>query len=105
MKRLFSNPRHLARLMAALLSFQVAQSAWAVKTPTMSGSVTAQEWEAYRARFIEPVRIKAGLKFWDTYGDRLREAEQRYGVPADIIAAIIADRVIWDATGDLAQLP
>lgn len=53
MKRLFSDSRHLARLMAALISFHVTQPAWALKSPTMAGSVTAQEWEAYRARFVD----------------------------------------------------
>ncbi|HSY28770.1 MAG TPA: lytic murein transglycosylase, partial [Burkholderiaceae bacterium] len=26
-----------------------------------------KNWEAYRARFIEPVRIKAGVEFWTKY--------------------------------------
>jgi membrane-bound lytic murein transglycosylase B len=66
-----------------------------IKAILPPSSPRQKSWQAYRARFIEPVRIKAGLKFWDTYGDRLREAEQRYGVPADIIAAIIGVETIY----------
>jgi len=54
-----------------------------------------RSWQSYRARFIEPIRIKAGLKFWDEYGDTLQRAEQRFGVPAEIIAAIIGVETIY----------
>jgi membrane-bound lytic murein transglycosylase B len=50
---------------------------------------TAKNWAAYRARFIEPQRIQAGLKFWRSNQAWLADAEQRYGVPPDIVAAIV----------------
>ena len=50
---------------------------------------TAKNWAAYRARFIEPQRIQAGLNFWRANPAWLADAEQRYGVPPDIVAAII----------------
>jgi membrane-bound lytic murein transglycosylase B len=50
---------------------------------------TAKNWAAYRARFIEPSRINAGLRFWQAHESWLSQAEARYGVPAEIVVGII----------------
>jgi membrane-bound lytic murein transglycosylase B len=50
---------------------------------------TAKNWAAYRARFIEPRRIAAGVAFWHDNEAWLREAEDRWGVPAAIVVGII----------------
>ncbi len=50
---------------------------------------TAKNWAAYRARFIEPERIRAGAAFWAAHAPWLDAAEQRYGVPAAIVVGII----------------
>jgi membrane-bound lytic murein transglycosylase B len=50
---------------------------------------TAKNWAAYRARFVEPQRIAAGLAFWRDNEAWLREAEERWGVPAHIVVGII----------------
>jgi membrane-bound lytic murein transglycosylase B len=50
---------------------------------------TAKNWAAYRARFIEPRRIDAGLAFWQNHQDVLARTEARSGVPAAIVVAII----------------
>ena len=50
---------------------------------------TAKNWAAYRARFIEPERIRAGAAFWATHAHWLDAAEQRYGVPSAIVVGII----------------
>ena len=47
------------------------------------------EWAAYRKIFITNDRISRGLKFMKTYRDTLSKAEKRFGVPAEIVAAII----------------
>lgn len=49
----------------------------------------AKNWAAYRARFIEPIRIKAGLQFWRKNEALLQKAEATYGVPMEIIAGVI----------------
>ncbi|HVL74926.1 MAG TPA: lytic murein transglycosylase B [Noviherbaspirillum sp.] len=54
-----------------------------------------KNWQAYRARFIDPVRINAGVAFWNTHADALARAEQRYGVPAEIIVAIIGVETVY----------
>jgi membrane-bound lytic murein transglycosylase B len=48
-----------------------------------------KNWRAYRERFIEPRRIEAGVKFWQTYRSALTRAEQTYGVPAEMVVGII----------------
>ncbi|RJF99955.1 lytic murein transglycosylase B [Noviherbaspirillum saxi] len=54
-----------------------------------------KNWRAYRARFVEPVRINAGLAFWDKHADALAQAEERYGVPAEIIVGIIGVETVY----------
>ena len=50
---------------------------------------TTKNWAAYRARFIEPERIRAGAAFWAANEGWLSAAEQRYGVPAAVLVGII----------------
>jgi membrane-bound lytic murein transglycosylase B len=52
-------------------------------------SPAAKNWAAYRARFIEPQRIQAGLRFWQTHSSALERAEREFGVPASVVVAII----------------
>jgi membrane-bound lytic murein transglycosylase B len=54
-----------------------------------------KNWAAYRSRFVEPVRIDAGVAFWNTYADALARAEAQYGVPAEIIVAIIGVETVY----------
>lgn len=55
----------------------------------------AKNWQLYRSRFVEPVRIRAGVRFWQKYQSTLAKAEQRYGVPAEIIVGIIGVETIY----------
>jgi len=50
---------------------------------------TAKDWAAYRARFVEPQRIQAGLKFWRSQERWLDQAQARWGVPPEVVVAII----------------
>jgi membrane-bound lytic murein transglycosylase B len=54
-----------------------------------------RSWRAYRARFVEPKRIAAGHRFMQAHADKLAEAEARFGVPGEIIAAIIGVETIY----------
>lgn len=47
------------------------------------------DWGEYRAIFIEPKRIAQGLEFWQQHRETLERAEQQYGVPPEIILAIM----------------
>ena len=54
-----------------------------------------KNWQAYSARFIEPIRIRAGVKFWNENAEALARAEAAYGVPAEIIVGIIGIETIY----------
>lgn len=56
---------------------------------------TAKNWAAYRARFVEPVRLKAGLDFWLTHRETLARAEAQYGVPASLIVGVIGVETLY----------
>ncbi len=54
-----------------------------------------RSWQAYRGRFVEPKRIAAGRRFMLDYAAELALAETRFGVPAEIIAAVIGVETIY----------
>jgi len=54
-----------------------------------------RSWLTYRSRFVEPKRIRWGVAFWQANASTLSQAEQRYGVPAKIIAGIIGVETIY----------
>ncbi|MDA8521524.1 lytic murein transglycosylase B [Acidovorax sp. NCPPB 4044] len=56
---------------------------------------TAKNWAAYRSRFVEPVRIRAGVRFWNDNADTLARAEREYGVPAEMIVGILGVETIY----------
>jgi membrane-bound lytic murein transglycosylase B len=47
------------------------------------------EWHQYRNIFLKPNRINGGIKFWKENKALLEQASKKYGVPAEIIVAII----------------
>ncbi len=72
----------------------------------------AKPWYEYQKHFLTRDRINAGIKFWNLNADTLVQATEVYGVPAEIIVAIIgvetaygrivgSDRVV-DALATLA---
>lgn len=54
-----------------------------------------KNWAAYRSRFIEPVRIAAGVRFWQDNRSTLERAEREYGVPPEIIVGILGVETIY----------
>lgn len=49
----------------------------------------AAPWRDYRKIFITSDRINKGLKFWQKNNEDLKKAEKQFGVPQEIIVAII----------------
>lgn len=49
----------------------------------------SKTWKEYRPIFIVPARISNGVAFWQENRNALELAEKEYGVPAEIIVAII----------------
>ena len=56
---------------------------------------TAKNWAAYRARFVEPIRIRAGVAFWRANERWLGQAEDLYGVPPEIVVGIVGVETIF----------
>ncbi|WP_256663498.1 lytic murein transglycosylase B [Pseudomonas sp. C27(2019)] len=52
-------------------------------------------WKDYRPIFITQSRVDKGIEFWAKNQDALQRAEQEYGVPAEIIVAIIGVETIY----------
>jgi len=61
--------------------------------PPAAGS--AKNWAAYRARFVEPVRLRAGNAFWRANERWLGQAEEIYGVPPEIVVGIVGVESIY----------
>jgi len=49
----------------------------------------AKPWHAYRPIFVTESRIREGVEFWNSNAATLARAAEQYGVPAEIIVAII----------------
>ena len=62
---------------------------------TISRPATTKPWLEYRANFVNPERIKLGLRFWDKYRKTLQRAEKKYGVPQEIILAVIGVETVY----------
>ncbi len=49
----------------------------------------ALPWYRYRRIFITEARIREGVAFWNRHADTLARAEREYGVPPEIVTAVI----------------
>ena len=47
------------------------------------------KWYDYAPSFLSPARIDGGVAYWNAHADDLARAEERFGVPAEIVVAII----------------
>src|SRR5450756_2300754 len=61
----------------------------------ISRPATTKPWLEYRAAFVNSQRIKLGLEFWHRYRKTLRRAERKYGVPQEIIVAVIGVETVY----------
>lgn len=56
---------------------------------------TRKNWTVYRSRFIDAIRIQAGVRFWQDNRDTLSRAERETGVPAEVIVGIVGVESIY----------
>jgi membrane-bound lytic murein transglycosylase B len=54
-----------------------------------------RNWLGYRDRYLDAGRIQAGVDFWQENEAALARAEERFGVPAGIIVAIIGIETLF----------
>lgn len=55
----------------------------------MTRPAEAKPWHRYRPIFLTEKRIADGAVFWREHADRLERLEKQYGVPAEILVAIV----------------
>lgn len=75
-------------------TFQEAQHRQDV-IDAMNTPATIKPWYEYRASFINQKRIEGGVKFWQKHAEALNRAEKTYGVPQEIIIAIIGVETLY----------
>lgn len=61
----------------------------------ISRPATTKPWLEYRAAFVNKKRVQLGLAFWEKYHATLHRAEQQFGVPAEMIVAIIGVETLY----------
>ncbi len=76
-----------------LAKAQRSDAAIRLSAPTPPGMTPS--WNAYRSRFIEPIRLGHGLDFWRENATALTRAERQFGIPAEVIVAIIGVETIY----------
>lgn len=54
-----------------------------------------RSWQAYRSRFLDSLRIDGGVALWRRHGAALARAEKEYGVPPEIIIAIMGVETVY----------
>ena len=52
-------------------------------------------WAKYRPIFMKDSRIAGGVKFWQQHAKLLENATKKFGVPPEIIVAIVGVGEIW----------
>ncbi|ABI60685.1 lytic murein transglycosylase B [Nitrosomonas eutropha] len=55
----------------------------------ISTPASAITWDEYRKRFVNMQRIRGGINFWNKHASELEQARKIYGIPEEIIVAII----------------
>lgn len=55
----------------------------------------AKSWQAYRALFVSSERVEAGARFRERHDGALARAVREFGVPAEIIVAILGIETVY----------
>ncbi|WP_454781037.1 lytic murein transglycosylase B [Legionella sp. WA2022007384] len=54
-----------------------------------------KNWDVYRDLFLTPARLKGGLDYWIANREALDRAQKKYGVPPEIIIAILGVETLY----------
>lgn len=82
-----------AQLQAAFDDAQALPKVIELIRPPVNPGV--RSWQRYRPRFINSQRISAGVQFWREHAQTLAAAEEKTGVPAEIIVGIIGVETVY----------
>lgn len=64
---------------------------------TISQPATSRPWHEYRPLFINSKRISRGIEFWNSHGRALERARREFGIPEEIIVAVIGVETMYGA--------
>lgn len=78
LERVFDRARHIPTVIEAI-----------------SRPPTIRPWAEYRASFVNPERIRLGLKFWSKHQAVLQKAESEFGVPQEIILGVLGVETVY----------
>lgn len=56
-----------------------------------------KNWDVYKNLFLTAERVKGGIDFWQANRKTLEEAHKRYGVPPEMIVAILGVETLYGA--------
>mgnify|MGYP000311780165 FL=1 len=62
---------------------------------TMQRPAEGMPWHKYRKIFMQDKRIQGGVKFWQENRESLTAMQQRYGLPEEIMVAIIGVETLY----------
>jgi membrane-bound lytic murein transglycosylase B len=63
----------------------------------ISRPATSRPWYEFRTIFVNPKRIAGGVTFWDSHAETLARARSDFGIPEEIIAAVIGVETFYGA--------
>lgn len=66
-----------------------------LRAMTPPADAPQRSWQAYRALFVNPQRVDAGVQFWARNDRTLARAAAEYGVPEEVITAIIGVETVY----------
>ena len=61
----------------------------------INAPATSKPWYEFRNIFVTPTRTSGGVDFWNENAEQLKRAREIYGVPEEIIVAIIGVETIY----------
>ncbi|MEE9451142.1 MAG: lytic murein transglycosylase B [Gammaproteobacteria bacterium] len=65
---------------------------------SMNTQAEAKPWYAYKKNLVTDARTQKGVEFWQQHVNALERAEQDYGIPPEIIIAILGIETNYGAT-------
>lgn len=90
------DPRALSSMFGKVRQLPSVLKLIAPPAPTFRKS-----WEVYRSRFLDPLRIREGVRFWHAHEATLERARETWSVPPEYVVAIIGVETIYGrVTGD-----
>ncbi len=72
-----------------------------IKLMTPPSKTFKRSWVVYRSRYLDELRVREGLKFWQQHQAAVQQASDKLGVPPEIMVAIIGVETVYGrVTGD-----